>query len=724
MTSRQREGAHESPRLYRFGIFELDVRSGELRRRGVRLKLQDKPLKVLLALLEHPGEVVTRDELRHRLWTADVFVDFESGLNTAANRLRLALGDSAEHPRYIETLARNGYRFIAPVDVVHRSATPLHDDVKHGRDALVLVPTASVAAQLDSPAATHAAFARPTRRIPRMIILSAAAFSLLGAFIVTVVAVRQPVTSEISFRPVTFRRGEVTGARFAPDGRSVLYSATWDNGPRQLFVTSPLSPESRPIGFDDMSLAAISRSGELALMSSDGTMPIAGGSVSRVPMNGGLPKPAEQHVMSVDWTADGQLAVARAVDGTNRLEWPAGRVVHSTSGWISNIRVSAKGDRVAFIEHPVRHDNRGTLMIGERNAARDDVTVRALASEWAVAGGLAWSPSDDELFMTATRDATPKSLWAVSLDGLVRPLAHIAGALTLRDVAHDGTVLASRDTVQLEMALLEPTTGRVRDLSWLDWSRVVDISPDGRMVLFDETGTGGGPQSLAYVRRLDDDSAIRLGEGIGLALSPDGRSALTVDAADRTRLRQVPIDGGRPSDVPPNGLEYQWVQFFPDGRRMLVQASEPERPLRLYVVDDAFRARPLTPPDTVRNAAIAPDGRQVAVLGSDGTLRLYPVESNSAAVIVPTDAPLAPILWTLDRGLLVQRLGRYTQIPTALGWLDIPTGRTLPWVELRPRDAAGVNAITKVMVSANTRVVIFNYRRVLSELFVATAPTR
>ena len=101
--------------IYRFGVFELRQDTGELWKHGVRIKLQGKPLKILLALLENPGAVLTREELRARLWPPGTFVDFESGLNTAANRLRVALGDSAESPRYVETLPRVGYRFVCPV---------------------------------------------------------------------------------------------------------------------------------------------------------------------------------------------------------------------------------------------------------------------------------------------------------------------------------------------------------------------------------------------------------------------------------------------------------------------------------------------------------------------------------------------------------------------------------------------------------------------------------
>src|SRR5216684_6807276 len=111
-------------RVARFGVFELDLDAGELRKQGVRLQLQPKPLQMLAILLERPGEIVTRDELRRRLWDDDTFVDYESGLNTAANRLRLKLGDSADTPRYVETMARSGYRFIAPVERIDWEPPP------------------------------------------------------------------------------------------------------------------------------------------------------------------------------------------------------------------------------------------------------------------------------------------------------------------------------------------------------------------------------------------------------------------------------------------------------------------------------------------------------------------------------------------------------------------------------------------------------------------------
>jgi DNA-binding winged helix-turn-helix (wHTH) protein len=118
---------HRSSQTLRFGLFEVDLRAGELRKSGVKIKLQEQPFQILALLLERPGEVITREQLRQQLWSADTFVDFDQGLNKAINKIRQALGDSAEDPRFVETLARRGYRFIAPLEGEARVPQPQPD---------------------------------------------------------------------------------------------------------------------------------------------------------------------------------------------------------------------------------------------------------------------------------------------------------------------------------------------------------------------------------------------------------------------------------------------------------------------------------------------------------------------------------------------------------------------------------------------------------------------
>lgn len=679
-------------RVFRFGVFELDSQSGELRKRGVKLKLQGKPLQVLTALLERHGQIVTREELQKRLWPSDVFVDFDSGLNTAANRLRLALGDSADNPRYVETLPRIGYRFIAPLEPAEPSSpfagAPV--DGARTRRLTVLTSIATVVALL-------------------LVVIFAG---------VRLLSDRAP-SATLQFRQITFGQGQISGARFAPDGQTILYSANWDDGTRQVYITHPSRPESRRLGFDDLRLVSVSRSGELALLSSDGTTPLTGGTLSRVPMNGGAPVPVERNVMSADWSSDGgRLAIVRAIDGTNRLEFPIGTSIHKTSGWISSVRVSPDGSHLAFIEHPVRHDNQGFVKLAEAGS------IRTLSGPWGNAGGVAWHPRGEEVWFTASRDGAQKSLWAVNLSGQIRLAAEIAGSISLRDIAPDGRMLASRETRRLEMAMLGEHDSTPRDLSLHDWSRVADVSADGTMVLFDESGVAAGSQHQVYLRRVGDDSAMHLGEGRAMAFSPDTRSVLTLGTQERTRFRIVPLDEGETRELPGNGLEYQWARYFPDGKRLLALANAPGQPLRLFVVPLGGTPFAVTPPLVVRNVAIAPDGARLALLPADGKLTIYPVREHSSGTVVSTTEALAPILWSDEDVLYVQHLGAYTQIPMQISRLHLKTGRLEPWRQVSPPDPLGVNAITKVMLSGDTRSLVFNYRRVLSELFVANISAR
>src|SRR6267378_3676100 len=117
--------AHPVQGTIRFGVFEVDLRAGELRKHDVKIKLQEQPFQILQILIENPGEVVTREEFQKRLWPSDTFVDFEHGLYNAIKRLREALGDSADTPRFIETLSKRGYRFIAPVNGGYQVERPV-----------------------------------------------------------------------------------------------------------------------------------------------------------------------------------------------------------------------------------------------------------------------------------------------------------------------------------------------------------------------------------------------------------------------------------------------------------------------------------------------------------------------------------------------------------------------------------------------------------------------
>lgn len=708
-------GEPPPPRVIRFGPYEFDSASQSLTKHGLRLKIQGKPLQLLAALLENPGQTVGREELQKRLWPADTFVDFETGLNTAAKRLRAALSDSAEQPVYVETLARTGYRFIAPVQAT----------------AAVVVPSATAAPPAENQAA---------RRQARWLLWPALGLTALSVAAVSFLAARAPhEQAPVTFRQLTFGRGAIFGAAFAPDGRSVVFSAQFDPAaPRQVYVNDGVSPESRALGLAGFSLAAVSAQGELALTRSAGTLPIAGGELFKVPMNGGVPVAVEKGVMSADWSADGrQLALVRAAQGRNSLEFPAGRVLHSTAGWLSHIRFSPDGRRIAFLDHPARHDDAGAVRMVDLQSGR----LADLTRPWMSVRGLAWR-GDGEIWFSAADSTAPASLWAASVpSGATRPLAQFPGTVGVCDVSlfsrhqqDGGLALLSRDSRRLESVAFLDNGRRRRDVSWLDWSRAVEIDNRGR-ILFDETGEAVGGRSTSFLST--GEGVARLGEGVAMGFSADGLSALLLDHSDRTLLRIVPFAGGTPKELPRAGLAYQWARFFPDGRRLLALASEAAaggegsaggegKALRLWTVVPGETPRRLTGAGMVRHAAISPRDHSVAYLAADGRLMLVGGDGGAAQELVnPVGEPLAPIQWSADGSrLYVQHLGPAGLLPARVSRLDIRRGGVVvkrqPWREFGPADPAGVDSVTRILISPDEQLQVATFRRILSELYLAS----
>jgi eukaryotic-like serine/threonine-protein kinase len=664
-------------RRIKFGPFELDRQTGELWKHGLKVKLQGKPFQVLVALLERPGEPVSREVLQQRLWAGDTFVDFDSGLNTAANRLRLTLGDSAENPRYVETLARSGYRFVAQVEEVTEAPAPAPTQ-KHSLSLRWIVPLA--------------------------LVISIAVGALWWIL-------RRPAPEPPKFQQMTFRRGPVGGARFAPDGQTILYSARWESEPWRIFLASSVSPETRVVGFDGAFLNAVSRSGELLLLFSENNN--AGAILSRVPLNGGAPLPVSSRVACSDWSADGkQIAVARFDGRQSQLEFPIGKLLYKTAGMVGCLKISRDGNSIAFIEHTVRGDDGGDIKLIDL-AGR----VRTLAAGWASTGGLAWSASGKEIWFTAARVGGSRALWAVSPDGKLRLITRTPGSLTLQDISKDGRVLLTREDKRLEMAGRVGGDTTERDLSWFDWTGANELSADGNLILFDESGDGGGPNWTVYVHRVKDGSTVRLGEGHALALSPDGRSAATLDPTNRHHLKLVPVGEGQPRELSGGAVEYHWARYFPDGQRLLVAGSEPGGNIRLYQQSlPGGKLVALMPEIYLRYVEISPDGNWIAGTGADSRLVIRSVEGSEFRPIATTQ-PLFPVVWSSDgRTLLVRDFGR---VPAKIYRVDVATGNTKLWTEVGPTNLTGVQNILRLFYTPDERSYVYSFDRTVAQLYLA-----
>jgi DNA-binding winged helix-turn-helix (wHTH) protein len=674
--------------VVQFGNFELNMQTGELRKDGVRVRLQGRPFQILQALLEHPGEVVTREELRKRLWPADTFVDFESGLNTAANRLRLTLGDSAESPLYIQTLSRTGYRFIASV-----SEAPPRLEVPREIEA---APEPASAPKPPSTTSSH--WLTWVTLVCCTSLLAGVIYLMHG----------KPV-APATFRQISFRRGFVDEARFAPGGQTVLYSAHWSAEPSGVYMVSPGSPESRSMGFTDYQITSVSRSGELILAKKR--------ALYRVPMNGGEPKLFLEGVLSAEWTPQGDIALVRTDAGQAKVEFPRGKTVFQTAGFISDLRVSPAGDGIAFLEHPMTMDDGGNVVWIEPSGA-----VHRVSEGWASEQGLAWSPNGREIWFTASRNGLNRSLYAVSRSGSLRVVASIPGTMTLHDISPQGEVVLSRDALREVMS--SGSIGAAmgadleKDISWFDWSHPNEISPDGHYLLFTEGGEGGGREYAVYLRDLRTGATTRLSDGEGFAFLPDSKFVVTMLPRENNHLNVVPVGAGQPRTIDSGikGFVYQEVTIFPDGRKLLVNGNLPGQGLRLYTQPvDGGPLTPLNPQLALEFPKISPDGTRIAGLNRNRKIVVIPAAGGTPQVL-PLDAMSMPVKWSGDGNRLLT-LTQEQDGSIWLIWVDLKSAQSTRWHKLRPPDVEH-GSLGVILVSQDEKTYVYAVRRELSELFV------
>ena len=525
---------------------------------------------------------------------------------------------------------------------------------------------------------------------------------------------RREGEADRSFQRLSFRRGTVLSARFAPDAQTVIYGAAWEGSPFRLFSTRRESPESSPLTLPDAEILSISPAGMMAI-SLDRHW--AGrfmwtGTLAQVSILGGAPREIEDDVQSADWGPDGELAVVRVVAGKHRLEYPINTVLYETAGWISHARVSPDGERVAFLDHPVPGDDGGSVVVVDRSG-----TASILSTGWITAYGLAWPKHGREVWFTATRAGVARAIWAVSPDGQERLLLRALSELTIQDVSGDGRILITSDNGKVGIIGQPPGQIHEKDLSLLDWSRLRDLSLDGRTLLFDETGEGGGAAGAVYLRKADGSPAVRLGDGLAKQISPDGKWVLSITLTTR-KIVLLPVRTGKRREIESYGITPHEAIWTPTPNRILVSGNEPGRAGRLYVQDlDGGPPTPITPEGMGEGLGpISPDGKWVVAQGMDHAFYLYPLEGGDPKPIPGLAPDDRPICWTpVGQDLYVFRRG---SLPSPVFLLELATGRKQPIKELMPPDSAGVVEIISVHMTPDAASYAYSYHRILSDLFL------
>ncbi len=514
------------------------------------------------------------------------------------------------------------------------------------------------------------------------------------------------------FTRLTFRGGHVSSARFSPDGRTIVYSASFGDEPLQIYTTRPDAPQSRELGLKNSSILAISKQDELAitLNHQQPSANAGGGTLARVPLTGGSPRELNEAVGSADWAPDGQaMAIASLNDSAATLEYPQGTRLYQTQGWVGQLRISPDGNQVAFIDHPIRWDSLGSVVIVDRQGK-----VRTLAGPFSDIRGLAWAPSGKEIWFTAAIAHFSGNLFAVDLAGHQRLVWATSGGIVLQDISPDGRVLFIRENRRRGIAGLFPGHDTETDMSWQDWSFLTRISPDGKWIFFSEEGDGGGQKYSAYMRATDGSPAIRLGDGGPYGVSPDLKWVASIIPGQPQQLWLLPVHAGEPRNLTQPGFDYDVAVWFPDGKHMLITGREHGKQTRSYVTTmDSGVLAPITPEG--EQGFPAEDGKDVITRQGD-ELKFYPVTGGPPRIvkaklpnlILPVSGPQGRYLIAAEQQGVPLKLFRY----------DTVTGEKTAWRELVPSDRSGVFIANQFDVTPDARWYAYTYVRDLSDVYL------
>ncbi|MGA2356574.1 MAG: protein kinase [Terriglobales bacterium] len=560
---------------------------------------------------------------------------------------------------------------------------------------------------------------QPSRRLPIAIaagLIIAAAVYALGWW----TGKAGTHTSQAEYKQITFRTGSIGNARFTPDG-SIVYSASWDGGEDQLYMSRTNDPGARELGIKDAELLSISKEGELAIRLNTAYHGgyARSGTLARVPLSGGTPREVLDNVGDADFAASSDaMAIVRYLPENNhwRLEYPIGKVLIDGINWMSHPKISPDGKWVAFADHENPDgDDQGSLAVISADGKGPE---KKLSSGWTSLQGVVWSPAGDEIWFTSTKTGSAANPQAVTFSGKLRAITNVPGGMWLED-ARNGTVLAVANHARLSIRGMEPGGKEEHELGWFGWSELRDISRDGKKILFEEEGDGGGANYTVFLRSTDGSPPAAIGEGVAMALSPDGKWAITKPAKGGP-LNLVPTGTGESRQLTHDTVTYRATRFFADGKRVLAAGIEVGHGGRDYLIDvSTGDSKPITPEGIV-GTQLSPDEKYVAVLGPDGKRGSWPLEGGGFRAIPGLQAKDVVIGWTSDGKSVyvapIKRNAKSLQVFRA----DIQTGKMDPWRIFG--DAAGSEGahVAAPHLSSDGSGYAYLYVRTLSEAYVVT----
>ena len=519
------------------------------------------------------------------------------------------------------------------------------------------------------------------------------------------------------FTTLTYRPAAIFRAAFAPDGKTIVYSAAPQGNTPQLFVLRPENPEPQAFGEPGTHLLSVSSKGELAVLTGArwSWHRLFQGTLARMPLGGGAPREVLENVRDAAWAPDGSaLAIIHDVGGKDRLEFPIGNVLHESAGYLSDLRFSPRGDEIAFFEHPWRFDDRGSVNLVDLKGKSKVLSEGYWGEE-----GIAWSQDGKEILFSASLGGAEWTIYAVTRTGQRRVALTSAGGQTIHDVSAEGRWLTTRDHQFWRVMVRTPDAQEDRDLSWLDTSLYPTLSKDAGTLVFTEQGVVAGNNYAVCLRKTDGGDVVRLGEGQSWDLSADGKQVLAM-VSSPPQVAIYPTGAGEPQKLERGSIENYGLygRWFPGGDSILFQANEPGKASRFFIQrTSGGPPRPVTP-EGVREGILSRDGTFVLARASIGPYRIYPLTPSAGAPRpVPglTEEDMAISTSPDGRTALVSRLA---DVPARVDRIDLETGQRTLFREIAPADRVGLLGIAPTYVSEDERAYAYWTWWLRSSLFV------
>jgi Tol biopolymer transport system component/tRNA A-37 threonylcarbamoyl transferase component Bud32 len=519
---------------------------------------------------------------------------------------------------------------------------------------------------------------------------------------------------EMSVVQNTFTQETIFNARWAPDGKTIVYSAIREGAGPRLYVVRGDYPEPQPLGPDSVHLLAVSPTGEMALLTHSRYLGhrLFDGTLAQMPLGGGAPRDIMEHIREADWSPDGsQMAVVRAGGDDDQVEYPVGKVLYRSrsGGYLSDVRVSPAGDRIALFEHPIRFDDRGSVIVVDTTGKSTTIA----ADLWGLEG-LAWAPDGKTVLFSGADRGGMYQVHRAGIGRQARLVLPSPGTLTLQDVSRTGDWLVTRDDQPLRVFGRPPNSDGLHDLSWLESTINPVISGDGTLLAFTDQSIQAGPQYAVVMRRTDGSPVVRLGDGGAVAISPDKRWVLGQLPTSPPQYVLYPTGAGQAHRLSWSRLAVvNTVQFFPDNASLLVCGNEQGRAPRCYQSPLSGDSLQAVARDSIRAGLLTPDGRGVLVRRPDGRW-VYPLDGSAPRKVAGQDASQV-LRWSPDGRALWVRSG--TARDPRVDQVDIATGLRTPLVAMERPSSVPIFVIISVTLADDPRVYAYSLWGYNSELF-------